>query len=387
MKKTICTIICMLMLNVLLSNQVFAHNILDSHHESAILIEQKTGEVLFEKEAHKRLPPASMTKMMTMLLVMEALADQRIRLDEKVKVSEYAASMGGSQVFLEAGEEMTVNDLLKAIAVASANDASVAIAEKIAGTEQLFVEKMNEKVAELQLENTHFTNSSGLPDKNLYSSAYDMALIAKELLRHESITEYTSIYEDYLRPGKRNEFWLVNTNKLVRFEPSVDGLKTGFTQEAMYCLTATAVQEDMRLVAVVMGAETSKERNNQIMNLFNYGFQNYRSVEIFPKGEVLESYEHILSKDLTYDVVTSEAVTVVKERTDVEEQFDVEVVLYDDDDVVLPLEKGTAVGVVRVSEADEVIEESVLVTNERIERGSLLQVMFRLWKSVMFSDN
>src|SRR5699024_5741966 len=142
--------------------------------------------------------PASMTKMMTMLLVMEALADQHIQLDEKVKVSEYAASMGGSQVFLEAGEEMTVDDLLKAIAVASANDASVAIAEKIAGTEKRFVEKMNEKVAALQLENTHFTNSSGLPDENLYSSAYDMAFIAKELLRHDSITAYTSIYEDYL---------------------------------------------------------------------------------------------------------------------------------------------------------------------------------------------
>lgn len=387
MKKTICTIICILVFYVPLSNQLFAEEILDSHQESAILIEQKTGEILFEVDAHKRLAPASMTKMMTMLLVMEALADQHIQLDEKVKVSEYAASMGGSQVFLEAGEEMTVNDLLKAIAVASANDASVAIAEKIAGTEKQFVEKMNEKVAALQLENTHFTNSSGLPDKNLYSSAYDMAIIAKELLRHDSITAYTSIYEDYLRPGKRNEFWLVNTNKLVRFEPSVDGLKTGFTQEAMYCLTATAVQDDMRLVAVVMGAETAKERNNQIMSLFNFGFQHYRSVEIFPKGEVLESYEHILSKELSYDVVTSEAVTVVKKRTDEQEQFDVEVMLYDDVDVVLPLEKGTEVGMVRVLEAGEVVDESALVTNERVERGSLLQVMFRLWKSVMFSDN
>ena len=227
---------------------------------SAILIERDTGEVLFEKDSDNMLPPASMTKIMTMLLIMEAIEEGTIKYEDMVTVSENAASMGGSQVFLEPGEEMSVDDLLKAIAIASGNDAAVAMAEHIGGTEQEFVKMMNAKAAELGLENTQFQNPNGLPEADHYSSAHDLAVMAKELLKYENITSYTGIYEDYLRKGTDKEFWLVNTNKLVKFYPGVDGLKTGFTQEAKYGLTATAEKNGMRVIAVVMGAETPKER-------------------------------------------------------------------------------------------------------------------------------
>lgn len=186
---------------------------------SAIVIERDTGEVLYEKNSNKALPPASMTKIMTMLLIMEAIDEGKLKYEDMVTVSEYAASMGGSQVFLEPGEQMSVDDLLKAIAVASGNDAAVAMAEHIGGSEEEFVKLMNDKAAELNLENTTFQNTNGLPVANHFTSAHDLAVIAKELLKYENITSYTGIYEDYLRKGTDKEFWLVNTNKLVRFYP------------------------------------------------------------------------------------------------------------------------------------------------------------------------
>src|SRR5690625_1952934 len=201
---------------------------------------------------------------------MEAIENNKLGWDEKITVSEYASSMGGSQIFLDVGEQMTVEDLVKGIAIASGNDASVALAERIAGSESAFVAMMNEKVKQLNLENTIFQNASGLPAKNHYSSAYDMAIVSKELLKYEKITEFTSIYEDYLRKGKENEFWLVNTNKLVRFYPEVDGLKTGYTSEAKFCLAATAKKEDKRFIAVVIRADTTKEKKNIITKRIDY---------------------------------------------------------------------------------------------------------------------
>src|SRR5699024_5395348 len=255
--------------------------------KSAILIERDTGEILFDKNAHQKLSPASMTKIMTLLLVMEAIDKGNLTLNEMIRVSERASSMGGSQVFLEAGEEMSVEDLIKAIAIASGNDASVALAERLAGSEEAFVQKMNQKVKELGLEHTNFQNTTGLPAKNHYSTAYDMAVIARELLQHERITKYTSIYEDYLRKGEDNEFWLVNTNKLIHFYPYVDGLKTGYTSEAKFCLTASAKKEDMRLVSVVMGAETVKDRNEMIMNMIDYGFHTFEVDKLYEKEEIV----------------------------------------------------------------------------------------------------
>ncbi len=204
---------------------------------SAVLIDVDTGTVIFDKNKDAKLPPASITKIMTMLLIMEALDQGKIKMDEKVRTSEYAASMGGSQIFLEPGEEMTVQDMLKGIAMASGNDASVAMAEKIGGSEEAFVQMMNARAKELGMNNTHFVNPNGLPADNHYSSAYDIALMSQELLKHEEITQFTGQYQDYLRKETPKPFWLVNTNKLVRFYSGADGLKTGYTSEAKFCLS------------------------------------------------------------------------------------------------------------------------------------------------------
>src|SRR5690625_4127314 len=235
---------------------------------------------------------------MTLLLIMEAIENEELSLDETIRISENAASMGGSQIFLGAGEEMTVHDLLKGIAIASGNDASVALAERISGSEEAFVQEMNDKVTELGLENTHFQNASGLPADNHYSTSYDMAMIAKELLKYETITDYTSIYDDYLRKGEENEFWLVNTNKLVKFYPGVDGLKTGYTNEAKYCLTATAMKDDMRVIAVVMGADTIKERNASVSSLLDYAYNHFETQKLRSEEHTseLQSRGHLVCR-------------------------------------------------------------------------------------------
>lgn len=226
---------------------------------SAIVIEQDTGKVLFDKNPNEKLPPASMTKIMTMLLIMEQVEKGKLKLTDKVRASEHAASMGGSQIFLEPGEEMTVNEMLKGIAIASGNDASVAVAEHIAGSEEGFVNMMNKKAKDLGLKNTHFQNPTGLPAKDHYSTANDMAIMARELMKYPLIRKYTGKYEDYLREDTDKKFWLVNTNKLVRFYPGVDGVKTGFTTEAKYCLTASA--QKMACVSFQLSWEHQHQKN------------------------------------------------------------------------------------------------------------------------------
>lgn len=254
---------------------------------SAILIERDTGEVLYEKNSKEQLPPASMTKIMTMLLIMEAIDTGKLKWDDKVRASERAASMGGSQIFLEPGEEMTVEEMMKGIAIASGNDASVAMAEHLAGSEEQFVQMMNDKAKELGLKSTKFQNSNGLPASDHYSSASDLAVMAKALLKYEDITKYTSLYEDYLREDSEDKFWLVNTNKLVKFYPGVDGLKTGYTSEAKYCLTASANKNGMRIIAVVMGAPTPKERNRQITEMLDYAYSQYELQQRYKRGDLL----------------------------------------------------------------------------------------------------
>ena len=254
---------------------------------SAILLDADTGTIIYEKNSHDKLPPASITKVMTMLLTMEAISDGRLKWQDKVRTSDYAASMGGSQIFLEPGEEMTVDEMLKGIAMASGNDASVAMAEKIAGSEEEFVKMMNEKAAELGMKDTHFANCNGLPVENHYSSAHDIALMSRELLKYPEITKYTGAYQDYLRKDTEKPFWLVNTNKLVRFYSGADGLKTGYTSEAKFCLSATAKRDGLRTVAVVLGAPDTKTRNNEISRMFDYAFSQYTMKSIYKKGETL----------------------------------------------------------------------------------------------------
>ena len=347
---------------------------LASEAKSAILIEQDTGTILFEKDSQEKLPPASMTKIMTLLLIMEALEKGTLKIDELVRVSENAASMGGSQIFLEAGEEMLVSDLLKGIAIASANDASVALAERISGSEEAFVKEMNNKVKELGLENTLFQNTSGLPAENHYSTAYDMSVIARELLKYENITEYTSIYEDYLRKGKENEFWLVNTNKLVRFHPNVDGLKTGYTSEAKYCLTATAKKDDMRIIAVVLGYDSSKERNSAVSSMIDYAFNRYETTKLFDKGEKITEIEFIKGQRKSTNIITSQAISTLHSKGEAFENLTTEYEL--DDNLTLPIHAGDEIGRLLVKNNDEVLVEAPLTVEQSIDNASFLT----LWK-------
>lgn len=241
--------------------------------KSGILMEASTGEVLYEQNPDERLQIASVTKIMTMLLIMEAIDSGKIDINDIVTVSDYAASMGGSQVFLEPGEQMTVDDMMKAIAVASGNDAAVAMAEFVSGSEGAFVEKMNKRASELNCTNTHFINCNGLDEtEDHYSSARDIAIISKELLKHEKIFDYTTIWMDSLRNGS---FGLSNTNKLIRFYNGANGLKTGSTSTAKYCISATAKRDDMQLISVVICAPSTAERFSSATAMLDYGFANY----------------------------------------------------------------------------------------------------------------
>lgn len=355
---------------------------LASNSKSAILIERDTGQVLFEKKPHEKLSPASMTKIMTLLLIMEALENGKIKKDEMVRTSEYAASMGGSQIFLEEGEEMSVDDMLKGIAIASANDASVALAERIAGSEEAFVQRMNDKVKELGLKNTLFQNTTGLPAKEHYSSAYDMAMIARELLKYETITDYTSIYEDYLRQGEEEEFWLVNTNKLVKFYEGVDGLKTGFTNEAKYCLTATAERNGMRTIAVVFGAETSKERNSDVTQLLDYGYSNFETKSIYKKNEKVTEFDWMKANKEKVNVVTDDSVSLLYEKGSDLEKLDTRIKI--NQNIDLPINKNKVVGQLEVLLDNVVVQKTDLIIQEDVKKASVLQ-LFQRTASKFFS--
>ena len=252
---------------------------LTSH--AALLMEKSTGEILYAQNEHDALPPASVTKIMTVLLTMEAIDSGRIALDDMVTVSAYAAGMGGSQVFLAEGEQMSVDDLLKAVCVSSGNDAAVALAEHVAGVTELFVEQMNNRARELGMKDTHFVNCTGLPAEGHVTSAWDIALMSRELIeKHPDIRRYTTIWMDTLRDGA---FQLANTNKLIRFYDGATGLKTGSTDSAKYCLSATAEREGMELIAVVLKSPTGQQRFEDAKALLNYGFSTYALLHTAPE--------------------------------------------------------------------------------------------------------
>lgn len=346
---------------------------------SAILIERDTGAVLYEKNAHEPLPPASMTKIMTMLLIMEAIDQGKLKLDERVRASEYAASMGGSQIFLEPGEEMTVDDLLKGVAIGSGNDAAVALAERIAGSEEAFVHMMNEKARQLGLKHTAFENTTGLPAKNHYSTAYDMAVMAKELLKYDLITKYTGTYEDYLRENTDKKFWLVNTNRLVKFYPGVDGLKTGYTSEAKYCLTATAKKGNMRVIAVVFGAPTPKARNAQITKMLDYAFSHYETKPLYKKGETITMLPVSKGKKKSVAVVTSEPISVLLKKGEKSEAVKTTWKL--NKKAKAPVKKGDVLGTLVVKKDGAVIAKSPLVAKEQVEEANMWELFKRMFNS------
>ncbi|RAS79310.1 D-alanyl-D-alanine carboxypeptidase family protein [Priestia endophytica] len=336
--------------------------------ESAILIERDTGEILYEKNGDEKLPPASMTKVMTMILIMDALDKGKIKMSDKVRTSEHAASMGGSQIFLEPGEEMTVEQMLKGIAIASGNDASVAMAEHIAGSEEEFVSMMNQKAKDLGLKNTKFQNPTGLSVEDHYSTAHDMSIMAKELLKYEGITKFTGTYEDYLREDTDKKFWLVNTNRLLKFYDGVDGLKTGYTKEAKYCLTATAKKGNMRVVAVVFGADTPKDRNSQITKMLDYAFSKYKTSPLYKRDQVVGEVKVAKGKDKTVEVVTSEPISILNEKGQGKANMKKEVKL--NKDLKAPLKKGDEVGTLIIKKDGKVVTTSPLLAKDSMKEAS-----------------
>lgn len=350
--------------------------------KSAVLMDMDTGTVLYEKNSHEALPPASITKVMTMLLLMEAIQEGKTTLNDLVRVSDYAASMGGSQIYLEAGEQMSVRDLLKGIAIASGNDASVAIAEHIAGTEEEFVSLMNERAEELGMKDTRFTNSNGLPEPEQQTSAHDIAIMSRELLKYEEITEFTKIYQDYLRQDSDEPFWLVNTNKLVRYYDGVDGLKTGYTSEAKFCLTATAKRGDFRVIAVVMGEPNSKTRNAEVSRMLDYAFNQYTNHVIVRSGETLGHVQVDKGHPSSITVRAPQQISILAKKGSKPEEYESEIVWKKP--LKAPIEVGDPIGEVRIKKGDELVSSYPLTAKEDVPKAGWWKMTKRTLKKMLF---
>lgn len=351
--------------------------------KSAILIEASTGKILFEKNADEKLHPASMTKMMSMLLIIEAIEDGVIKWDQIVQVSENASSMGGSQILLETGEKMSVRDLFKGVAIASGNDAVVALAEAVAGSVNNFVSMMNKRSSELGLTNTNFKNPHGLDDANHYSSSRDMSIIAKELVKHKEVLEYTKIYEDYLREDTDRKIWLVNTNRLVRFYDGVDGLKTGYTEDAGYCMTATAEKDGMRIIAVVMGEDTSKIRNQEVSEMLDYAFAQYKVINMLKNKSSLGKYRVENGKDEYVKVVPLEEATVVKKKSEKDGNLSYDIKLKA---LKAPLKIGDNVGTLTIKEDGNSVKTLNLTVDKNVERANFGNLFLRNVKDMVMGN-
>ena len=347
----------------------------ESTAKSLLLMEYSTGKILFAKNEKEHLPIASVTKVMSTLLVMEALDSGKIALTDMVTVSEYAASMGGSQVFLEPGEEMSVEDMLKSLVVASANDATVALAEHIWGSETSFVQAMNQKAAQLGCENSNFVNTNGLPVENHYSCALDIAIITRELMKHEKIFDYTQIWMDTIRNGS---FGLSNTHKLIRFYKGATGMKTGYTDEAKYCLSGTAKRDNMQLIAVVLGADTSDDRFSAAKRMFDFGFSNYSVIT--PELPYLEPLSVNRGVNKTVNLY-AEPVSLLIEKgnnKNIETQISVQ------ENITAPFDKNTEVGYISYISDGAEIAKTKVYTAEPMEEISYFVLVRRILDKLLF---
>lgn len=350
--------------------------------KAAVLIDSATGKVIYALNADKELPPASVTKVMTMLLAMEAVDSGKITLDDEVTISDNAASMGGSQMYMEPGETHTVAQLLEGVAMVSANDGCVALAEYIAGSTDIFVEKMNKKAQELGMKNTNFVNTNGLPVREHYTSAYDIALMSKELIKHKEIRKWCTKWQDTIKvglPGKETEFGLTNTNKMIKTYNGANGIKTGFTQEAGYCLSASATRGNTTLIAVVLGAKTSKERNAQVAKLLDYGFSAYETAQIFPEGEAVKKVHVDRGEPEQLKAVTGEAAAAFIKKGD-KEKVTHKIVI--DKDISLPLKKGDAVGRVDIYYDGQKTGSVSLVSDRDVKKASFITYYVRSIRSL-----
>lgn len=381
MKKIILAlIICFVFITrVNAENEKISSDVINLKSQSGIIIEADTGKVLFEKDADTKRPPASMTKIMTMLLIVEELEKGNISLKDEVTISERAASMGGSQIYLEKGSTATVEELLTTIAVGSANDSAVAMAEKIGGTVENFVVLMNKRAKQLGANNTTFKNPHGLDEEGHETTARDMALIAKEAVKHDNIIKLSSTYETTIRHKNGKSLWLVNTNSLIKFYSGLDGLKTGFTDKAGYCLTGTMKRNDMRLITVVMHAETKEDRNTDTINMMEYAYSMYNKKTLVSSENYLGNMfiDNAKSRKVKYYLEKDANVIVDKNTREVNYKYDIEL-----DNIKAPLKKGDKIGTLKLNYNNEIIDYNLIV-KEDVYKSNFFTRMKNYFKDIL----
>ena len=374
--------ILLILIIILGSFSVYAEELVPNA-KSAILIEPESKKILFEKNAYDEVSIASLTKMMGLILIFEQIDTGKIKYTDKVVASKNAAEMGGSQIWLEEGEELTVDELLKGIIMASANDGIVAMAEYIGGSEENFVKMMNNKAKELKLVHTNFVNPTGLDEKGHYSSAYDLAIIASELIKHQDIFKYTTLYEDYLRKDTENKFWLVNTNKLIKTYKGADGLKTGMTDNAGYCMAVTAKRNDMRILAIVLGEQEGKIRNKETSELLDYGFNNYEVTILKKKGEKVGDISFDKANPEKIDVTVNEDITIIHKKNEKNSEYKSDVKL---NSLKLPIKIGEVIGELLIKDNMNIIKRVDLRSNQEINKKSFFELWSRLLKSMFTGE-
>ncbi len=351
--------------------------------KAAVLMDAVSGEVLFAQNAHKKLPPASVTKVMTMLLILEGCDSGKISLSDTVTISERAASMGGSQMYMEPGEQHTVEELLKGVAMVSANDGCVALAEHLAGSVEMFVEQMNKRAAELGMKDSHFVNTNGLPVANHYTSAYDIAVMSRALIAFPETAQWFTKWQDTIKvglPGKEKEFGLTNTNKLIKQYPGAIGIKTGFTQDAGYCLSGAAERDGTRLIGVILGCTTSNIRFAEIKRLLDYGFSNYESVKIAEKGQVQKALKIEKGTPSKVDVIMEDdAAILVKKGNKNRIKTKIEMDGY----IKLPLKRGQKLGELVVLQDGKEKERFPIVARDSAKKASIKELYIQMMKKLI----
>ena len=351
--------------------------------KAAILIDPESKKILYEKNIYDEVSVASLTKMMGLVLIFEQIEAGKIKYTDKVVASSNAAGMGGSQIWLSPGEELTVDELLKGIIMASANDGIVAMAEFVGGSEENFVKMMNNKAKDLKLLHTNFVNPTGLDERKHYSSAYDLAIIASELIKHKDVFKYTTLYEDYLRKDTDNKYWLVNTNKLIKTYRGADGLKTGMTDDAGYCMAVTAKRDGMRILAIVLGEKEGKVRNKETAELLDYGFNSYEAVTIKKKGEKVGEISIDKSDPSKIDVMIDEDIVILKQKTENNKEYKSEVKL---NNIKLPIKKGDVIGKLLVKDNNDIVKEINLKSSQDMRKRSFLNLWSSIIKSIFTGD-
>ena len=390
MKKISIIILLSLFLNII-PISVFAKNNeensdvnLTKHATSSILVEATTGETIYKQNPNKISSVASLTKMMGLIIIFDFINKGGTTYDEIITVSSYAKSMGGTQLYLETGEKISVNDLIKGIVMASANDAMVAMAERVSGTEEAFVKKMNLKAKELGLKNTHFVNCTGFDEENHYSTASDMAKVAMELVNnYPEIYKFSSVYESYVRENTSNKTWIANTNKLVRFYEGTDGLKTGSTTDAGKCIAATAKRNSLRLIAISLGYKDVTTRNKETMDLLDYGFNQYEINMLYEKDKKVGTI-NVDKVNEKIDLYAKDDIFILKKKIDERVSYQYEIVL---DNVSYPIKKGQKIATLYVKDNNTIVKKSPLVVNKDINKMSILKLYFYNLKDILAGLN